>query len=236
MRPSEFEAIRPHLQKAIDNIDRWFNRQREMEELGRKNGKLSEAGLLPKVNLHIQTEEENQEALRCFRLPSFIEDAYPWRFSVGRAAVDLRDCGWIKESEAIGEVLSELPTGLLDGSQMDRRRDTIRAGAERIRTILAICLAGLKGKGKKRIRRQSKPREPRPLTAKEVEAVQIVGECKGNIAEAARRLGKDRKTVDEAYKSGLGKLGKEPVKRGTQTLPRDRRGQTYLAADDDRRE
>jgi hypothetical protein len=61
-----------------------------------------------------------------------------------RAAVDLRDCGWSKEAEAIAEVLSELPTGLADGNRpeyMARQFDAIQAGAERIRTILTACLA-----------------------------------------------------------------------------------------------
>lgn len=73
-----------------------------------------------------------------------IEHAYPWRHSVVQAEVDLRDCGWTKEAEAIDEVLSGLPTGPVDGMKpdnMDRQFDTIRAGAERIKTILTACLS-----------------------------------------------------------------------------------------------
>jgi hypothetical protein len=84
----------------------------------------------------------------------------------------------------------------------------------------------------KRSRRPSKPRKPRPLTARQTEVVQVVGECKGNIAAAAKRLGRDRKTVDETYRAGLAKLGKIPVKHGTKTLPHDRRGQVNLSDSD----
>ncbi len=86
-----------------------------------------------------------------------------------------------------------------------------------------------------RNRRPSKNRKPRPLTVPQTEAVVMVAECKGNIAEAAQRLGKDRKTVEEAYKAGLAKLGKQAVKHGTRTLSRDRRGQVEFAKEEDRR-
>ena len=88
-------------------------------------------------------------------------------------------------------------------------------------------------KPKRRKRASSKPRQ---LTAKQLEAAQIVGECKGNFAEAARRLGKDRKTVKQSYDAAMKKLGKEAVAtHQTRWYPRDRRGQAYLTAEDDRR-
>ena len=49
----------------------------------------------------------------------------------------MRDCGWVKEADSIEEVLSGLPTGTDYGN--DAEHDAIRAGAERIRTILAAC-------------------------------------------------------------------------------------------------
>ena len=62
----------------------------------------------------------------------------------------MRDCGWIKEAEAIDEALSWLPTGPLDGNQPEnlaRQFDAIRAVAERIKTILTVCLSGMVGEG-----------------------------------------------------------------------------------------
>ena len=93
-------------------------------------------------------------------------------------------------------------------------------------------------KPKPRKRASGKPRKPRPLTCIETETMQIVGECKGNIAAAARRLGKDRKTVEQAYRNGLSKVGKEAYwqnKRAkTRLLARDKRGQEAVSTDDER--
>ena len=154
MRPSEFEAIRPHLQEAFDQIDAELNRKQAMEddpELDELFNRLSALpeGAPPEVKPQELTEEEparlSARLSRSFHCTPLIEHAYPWRYLASRAAVDLWDCGWKKEAEAIGEVLSELPTGPVDGRHpeiMDRQYDAIRAGAERIRTILAACLAG----------------------------------------------------------------------------------------------
>lgn len=89
----------------------------------------------------------------------------------------------------------------------------------------------------KRTRRPSKSRKSRPLTVWQTEVVQIVGECKGNIAEAARQLGKNRKTIEEAYRAGMGKLGKTIYrsKDKTRLLPRDKRGQEAVSEDEDLR-
>jgi predicted DNA-binding protein (UPF0251 family) len=86
-----------------------------------------------------------------------------------------------------------------------------------------------------RRRRRMTDAPPRPLTAKQTEAVQIVGECKGNLAEAARRLGIDRATLKERYEAASEKLGKRAVKHATKSLPTDRRGQENLSRYDDRR-
>lgn len=75
----------------------------------------------------------------------------------------------------------------------------------------------------------------RPLTAKQGEALQIVGECKGNIAEAARRTGCDRKTMEQHYKTGMAKLGKSAVKHRTKRMPVDLRGQEHVGDGEDRR-
>ena len=96
-----------------------------------------------------------------------------------------------------------------------------------------------KDKVAKRKRARKKTRKPRPLTARQTEVIQIVGECRGNLAEAARRLGRDRKTVKEAYTAGLAKLGKNAVhiKKSDKLIPRDKRGQADVSdIDDTRRE
>jgi DNA-binding CsgD family transcriptional regulator len=89
----------------------------------------------------------------------------------------------------------------------------------------------------KRTRRRSRARKARPLTPRQTEVVQIVGECKGNIAEVARRLGKNRKTVEEAYRAGMTKLGKTVYHSTDKTrlLARDRRGQENIGEGDDQR-
>jgi hypothetical protein len=85
-----------------------------------------------------------------------------------------------------------------------------------------------------RRRRGTSARKPRPLTPRQTEVVQTVGECKGNIAKAAQQLGLHRKTVEEAYKAGLAKLGKVAVKSRDKTRlhPRDKRGQAAIDADE----
>jgi len=87
-----------------------------------------------------------------------------------------------------------------------------------------------KGKGRAKRRRMS---NPSPLTAKQVEAVQIVSECKGNLAEAAKRLGVHHSTLQEHHKAAMKKLGKSVVKHATRPMPEDRRGQANVADGDD---
>ncbi len=91
------------------------------------------------------------------------------------------------------------------------------------------------GPKKTRKRRKRLSQEATPLTAKQLEAMQIVGECKGDFAEAARRLGKDRKTVVDHYEAATKKAGKRQMKHMTQQIAKDRRGQDNLADGDDRR-
>lgn len=89
------------------------------------------------------------------------------------------------------------------------------------------------GRAKRRRRRQ--PAEPKPLTPKQVEVVQLYGECKGDFAEVARRMNLDRKTVVEHYEAAMKKMGKTAVKPTTRSIPADRRGQATLSHDDDQR-
>lgn len=86
---------------------------------------------------------------------------------------------------------------------------------------------------KRRRRRAERP--AKPLTAKQTEALQIVGECKGNLAEAAGRLGIDRKSLKERYDTALKKLGRTHLKYVTEQIRQDLRGQANVAEEDDRR-
>jgi len=111
-----------------------------------------------------------------------------------------------------------------------------KQGTRKLRTAGADPSGGAAGEKPKRKRRRRKTEsKTRALTAIQAEVVHIVGECKGNISEAARRLGKNRKTVDESYKSAMKKLGKSAVKHQTKRLSSDRRGQENLSQEDDRR-
>jgi predicted DNA-binding protein (UPF0251 family) len=75
----------------------------------------------------------------------------------------------------------------------------------------------------------------KPLTARQVEVVQIVGECNGDLAEAARKLGIDRKTVKQHFDAASRKLGKAVVTHATQPLRRGLRGEADVSYEDDRR-
>ena len=88
---------------------------------------------------------------------------------------------------------------------------------------------GKRGKPQKKRRRQ---REPSELTDKQLEAAQIVGQHKGNIAAAARALGKDYKTVQQHYERAMEKMGKNVLpKPKTRSLSRDKRGQEMITKD-----
>lgn len=95
--------------------------------------------------------------------------------------------------------------------------------------------AAQKGKGGKGKKRKRQSDVFRPITPAQAEAIQVVGECKGNIAEAARRLGKDPKTVKQSYEAGLKKIGGKAVKPTTKAIATDRRGQSDVADIDDAR-
>ena len=83
-------------------------------------------------------------------------------------------------------------------------------------------------KQKKR-RRKVEPREP---TAKQLEAFWLVREH--GLAEAVRRLKKDRKTVQEHHDAVIRKLGKKLLpKHKTGPLSHDLRDQINISEDDD---
>jgi len=83
--------------------------------------------------------------------------------------------------------------------------------------------------------RRNAERQLQPLTDRQLEVLRVVGECEENFSEAARRLGLDRKTVRQHYQAAMKKLGRAARGHKTTRLPVDRRGQTAVAADQDRR-
>jgi predicted DNA-binding protein (UPF0251 family) len=91
---------------------------------------------------------------------------------------------------------------------------------------------GLGRKAKKPSRRRQPTREARPITPKEVEAVQLVGQHKGNVAAAARQAGKSRTAMKKLYDKAHRKLASVKTPKGeqmkTRRLPTDRRGQATV--------
>lgn len=120
--------------------------------------------------------------------------------------------------------LSELPT--LIGNDW-------YAGLTRLAECCEDCAARLRGKPKAQARkRRRRPSETPPkVTGKQAEVVQVVGECKGNFSEAARRLALDRKTVKQHYNAAMRKTGAVVRKVLTGRLPTDNRGQVSLTED-----
>lgn len=115
---------------------------------------------------------------------------------------------------------------------LDRDGSTARLIAERpdIAELVGLPATRTTPKGSPRKRRATL--KPKPLTARQAEIVQIVGECNGDIAEAARKLGVTHKTVAEAYKVAMGKIGITAVVRPTTTsIPEDHRGQMNVSED-----
>jgi len=81
------------------------------------------------------------------------------------------------------------------------------------------------------------PLEPktRRLTPRQTEVMQIVGECKGNFAEAGRRLSLDRTTVKQHYAAALEKMKAAGVrapdrqlKKAVGPLPKGARGEVDI--------
>ncbi|MGA2032823.1 MAG: hypothetical protein ABSG68_11235 [Thermoguttaceae bacterium] len=160
MRPSEFEAIRPHLQKAFDDADGWLKKQQAWQNAAKSWLELPE-DKRPKANLLTRdgrkaleawergtlTEEKQKAAereIQSFHDPAPPESTYPpWRHSSKQAAAWLRKVDWTAEADGIDLALSGLPRGPVDGNNPDnmaRQFDAIRAGAERVKAILTTCL------------------------------------------------------------------------------------------------
>jgi hypothetical protein len=89
---------------------------------------------------------------------------------------------------------------------------------------------GKRDSGTRKRRRRVSPKETNPLTAKEAEAVHLVGEHKGNFAAAGRAAGKSGTAMRKLYEKAMKKLGKSALPSPkTKRLPSDRRGQPSIA-------
>lgn len=86
--------------------------------------------------------------------------------------------------------------------------------------------AKIKGKGRRR-------KLSNTLTPKEAETLAIVNECGLNFQAAADKLGKDRKTVSNAYYRAYEKMGEAPpkIRRKNSPLPEDERGNSMVESD-----
>ena len=86
------------------------------------------------------------------------------------------------------------------------------------------------------MRKRRRETVKRPLTERQVESQRLFGECNGNLAEIARRMGLSVKTVRQHLDAGNRKLGRALITEATtRAMRHDRRGQADLTAEDDRR-
>jgi predicted DNA-binding protein (UPF0251 family) len=101
----------------------------------------------------------------------------------------------------------------------------LRGAAE----TLAAAQAAAAPQVQQKRRRRLPPRAITPLTPEQTEAMQLVGEHKGDLSAAARAAGKSRQAMAKLYQKALRKLGvKASAKPKTQRLPHDRRGQAMV--------
>ena len=126
-----------------------------------------------------------------------------------------------------------------NGSQRINTEWDLLGGQAKMQQVTIRLRSGhVTNKAKRRRNRHGeRSRKPSPLTQRQAEVIQVVGECKGNIAQAARQLGRDRKTIEQTYRAGMEKLGKTVIqsKDKTRLFSRDKRGQALVSDADDRR-
>lgn len=132
----------------------------------------------------------------------------------------------------------DLPGTLPSLHNLDERRALHILNGLRRRATEAVGPPGTKSKGGKSD--QPKPKRRRrtgkkKLSARQLQAAQLYGECKGNMAEVARQMRVCSKTARQHYQAALRRLGRVAVKHLTGRLPTDRRGQENVADGDDER-
>jgi predicted DNA-binding protein (UPF0251 family) len=81
----------------------------------------------------------------------------------------------------------------------------------------------------KKKRRRHANQKPTPVTPKQLDAMQLYGEHKGNIAAAAKAAGVSRAAMMKLIQKAQKKLGKQAVEKvKTTPLPEDHRGQVAV--------
>ena len=102
-------------------------------------------------------------------------------------------------------------------------------------TSVATAFRSRRAASEKSVRRTVKRRrpttEPKHLTDRQCEVLEVVAQCDGNFTKAGKRLGIHRKTVAEHYHTALRKTGRTATKPQTRRLPTDRRGQALESSD-----
>jgi DNA-binding CsgD family transcriptional regulator len=88
---------------------------------------------------------------------------------------------------------------------------------------------------KQRKRRRSTARKPTPLTPRQIEVTQLMGEHKGNAGAVAKQMGISPQAVRKLYAKGMRKLGRSAklLAPWTTGLPLDRRGQANVVSPQD---
>lgn len=187
-------------------------------------------------------DKAHKLAMQFYRMTAgALKDAYPGALAYAS--------DWRKKWDAVAEKMRMVPE--IDASGIIRNLEREHAAA-----VLAVrpdTDKRNKPAGRKTALRATRRRPAqgrKELTNRQVEAVQIVGECEGDIAKAARQMGLDRKTVEQHYNAGLSKLGvtAASLKRGTKQMAAesllkdgkeqglmDCRGQLAITKDDDHR-
>lgn len=134
------------------------------------------------------------------------------------------------------------PIGQYDAAKiLEHTRYQAKEAAEAIR-VMAIEIVkyndaqptAVECGAKPRKQRRRRRRENNPLTHRQVEAMQIVGEHKGNKTAAAQALGVSRTALRKLYAKAATKLGDSTPRKKAKTikLMTDNRGQVDVAADD----
>jgi hypothetical protein len=137
----------------------------------------------------------------------------------------------------------QLHTGLFDGGRLSDR-----VPEDAIADLEAVAADAIKRLGESNVeatrevedgektlapkdkrRRRAGDKRIRPLTARETEAVHLVGEHKGNVSAAARAAGISHQAMKKRFGNAMKKLSRTGVRKPQkQVLPHDRRGQVDL--------